>query len=331
VAPVRLDPQGYFRRIPLTPERLTDRITATLDAIVLCHLGVPRLEPREWSLTIDGMVGKSRTLRFDDLLRFPKIEVASIHQCAGSPLQPFEPTRRICNVVWGGARLADVLTPSEPDPAATFLWSYGLDGGTFSDIGIDAYLKDLPRERIAADALIAYEMNGKPLQAENGFPARLVVPGFYGTNSVKWLTRMTFADRRADSPFTTRWYNDPMLDENGAPTGTTRPVWSIAPESVIVAPAPDRTLPVSVPVEIWGWAWADGGVERVEIATCGNDWQPVALEAPDGRQWQRFSLNWTPPTSGQFNLASRATARNGATQPDAGRRNAIYRVPITVA
>jgi DMSO/TMAO reductase YedYZ molybdopterin-dependent catalytic subunit len=330
VPPVRLDPQGYFRRVPLAPERLTDRITATPDAVVLCHLGVPRLGPQDWSLTIDGMVGKPRTLQFDDLLSFPKIEVASIHQCAGSPLQPFEPMRRICNVVWSGARLIDVLAASELDPAATFLWSYGLDWGTFSDVGVDAYLKDLPRERIAADTLIAYEMNGKPLPAENGFPARLVVPGFYGTNSVKWLTRMTLADRRADSPFTTRWYNDPVLDENGAQTGETRPVWSIAPESLIVAPAPDQVLAVSIPVDVWGWAWADGGVERLEIATSGDDWRMATLEAPAGRHWQRFALTWTPSAIGHFDLASRATARNGLIQPDSGRRNAIYRLPVTV-
>ncbi len=67
--------------------------------------------------------------------------------------------------------------------------------------------------------LIAYEMNDAPLPPENGFPARLVVPGFYGTNSVKWLTRMTLQAKRAPGPFTTRWYNDPVLDDAGRDTG----------------------------------------------------------------------------------------------------------------
>jgi DMSO/TMAO reductase YedYZ molybdopterin-dependent catalytic subunit len=73
-------------------------------------------------------------------------------------------------------------------------------------VPVEAYLKDLPLTRIAADILIAFEMNGAPLPPEHGFPARLVVPGFYGTNSVKWLTRMTLTECRASGPFTTRWY-----------------------------------------------------------------------------------------------------------------------------
>jgi DMSO/TMAO reductase YedYZ molybdopterin-dependent catalytic subunit len=329
--PVKLDPPGYYRRVPLTPERLLERATRTEDAIVLCHLGVPRLAREDWSLTIDGMVGRPLTLDFDGLKRFDKTEVGSIHQCAGSPLQPFEPTRRICNVTWGGVRLADVLAQCRPDPAATFLWSYGADGGEFSGVTVDAFLKDLPLERIGADVLIAYELNGAPLPPEHGFPARLVVPGFYGTNSVKWLTRMTLTDRRATSPFTTRWYNDPVLDAAGQPTGDTTPVWSIAPESVIVSPAPGQRLVAGTATEIRGWAWADGGVDRVEITTDnGATWQRAELEAPRGREWQGFACAWTPPRDGEATLASRATARNGLRQPDTGRRNALYRVGVQV-
>ena len=77
--------------------------------------------------------------------------------------------------------------------------------------------------------MIGYELNGSALPAEHGFPARLVVPGFYGTNSVKWLTRMTLTEGRAPGPFSTRWYNDPVLDGAGHETRETTPVWSIAP------------------------------------------------------------------------------------------------------
>ena len=68
-------------------------------------------------------------------------------------------------------------------PRAEYVWSYGADFGEFDGVGIDAYVKDLPIARLEADALVAYEMNGDALPAEHGFPARLVVPGFYGTNS----------------------------------------------------------------------------------------------------------------------------------------------------
>src|SRR5215210_4392500 len=87
-----LEPSGYLRRIPLQPHELHDRITPTKDVIVLCHLGVARLDQASWSLTIDGLVECPTHLQFSDLLGFPKTTVTSVHQCAGNPMQPFEPT-----------------------------------------------------------------------------------------------------------------------------------------------------------------------------------------------------------------------------------------------
>ena len=185
-----LDPAGFFRRIPLEPHQMVERITPTKDIIVLCHLGVPRLSANSWSLTIDGLVSRPVRLTFADLLRYPKHIVTSFHQCAGSPLAPRDPTRRITNVRWAGARLVDVLKDCGVNDAA-YLWASGVDHGEFAGVSVDSYVKDLPVERLHADVLVAYELNDAPLPAENGFPARLVVPGFYGTNSVKWLTRIT--------------------------------------------------------------------------------------------------------------------------------------------
>jgi len=329
---VRLDPRGYFRRIPLTPHEMRDRRTRTQDVIVLCHLGVPRLDRETWTLTVDGLVARPLVVRFDDLLRYPKAEVTSFHQCAGSPLQPFEPTRRVCNITWAGVRLADILAACGPTPSARYVWSYGADYGEFSGDTVDAYIKDLPIDRMSSDVLIAYEMNGASLAPEHGFPARLVVPGFYGTNSVKWLTRMTLSEARAQGPFTTRWYNDPIRDEAGRETGKTRPVWAIAPESVIVAPAPDAVLAAGVKTDIWGWAWADGGVRGLDVSVDGGTiWFPAQLEAARGREWQRFSYTWTPSERGGVVLASRAATANGEVQPTSGQRNAIYEVPVSVA
>jgi DMSO/TMAO reductase YedYZ molybdopterin-dependent catalytic subunit len=331
VGPVELEPKGFFRRLPLAPHQMRDRVTRTEDAIVLCHLGVPRLDRDAWSLTIDGLVERPLTLRFDDLARYPKTEVASFHQCAGSPLQPREPTQRVCNVVWAGARLVDLLADCRPHAAASFLWSYGADHGAFDGVAVDAYCKDLPLARAGNDVLIAYEMNGRALAAEHGFPARLLVPGFYGTNSVKWLTHMTLTAGRAPGPFTTRWYNDPVLDEAGRPTGETTPVWSIAPQSVIVAPAPDASVAAASAHDVWGWAWADSGVASVEVRVGdGGQWRDAELEPPRGRQWQRFSFDWVPRTPGRITLASRATANSGAVQPLSEGRNAVYGVAVTV-
>jgi DMSO/TMAO reductase YedYZ molybdopterin-dependent catalytic subunit len=277
------------------------------------------------------MVERPRTIRFDDLVHYPKTEVATIHQCCGSPLKPFEPKRRVCNITWSGVRLVDVLADCRPRSAAQYIWSYGADSGEFSGVVVDPYLKDVPIARVEDDVLIAYEINGSALPAEHGFPARLIVPGFYGTNSVKWLTRMTLAERRAQGPFTTRWYNDPVLDGTGGETGKATPVWSIAPESLIVSPAPHDTIALSVEREIWGWAWADGGVRSVHVRTDdAATWRLAELEPPRGREWRRFSMPWTPRQSGAVVLASRAEAINGQIQPIRGRRNAIHDVTVNV-
>jgi DMSO/TMAO reductase YedYZ molybdopterin-dependent catalytic subunit len=331
IARARLDPAGPYVRHPLRPHQLRERVTRTEDVIVLCHLGVPQIAAEDWSLSIDGMVRRPTRLTLRDLLQKPRVTLTSIHQCCGSPFKPRIPTRRVCNIVWGGVRLADILAECEPDPSTRYVWSTGQDHGVFEGVRCEAFTKDLPIERAAADVLIAYEMNGAPLRPEHGYPARLVVPGYYGTNSVKWLSHLTLADRRASGPFTTRWYNDEVLDASGRPTGQTTPVGPIAPESIIVSPAPDQVLGIGTDVEIWGWAWADGGVSTVEIAASDGPGNVLAkVEAPAGRAWQRFHAQWRPQHRGSHELRSRAASANGLVQPDAEARNAVHHVPIAV-
>lgn len=329
--PAILDPAGFFRRLPLQPHQLTGRVTRTEDTIVLCHLGVPQIAPDAWSLTVDGLVHEPIRLTLGDLLSRPHAEVASVHQCAGSPLEPSVATRRICNVVWRGVRLTDLLSECGPLQSARFVWSFGVDHGEFAGVACEAYAKDLPIERVGHDVLVAYEMNGKPLRPENGFPVRLVVPGFYGTNSVKWLNRIHLAAARAAGPFTTRWYNDPVRDASGNVTGETTPVWAIAPEAVIVAPAPNAALARGGSVEVWGWAWGDGGIAAAEVSFDNSaTWLPATLEPARDRSWQRFNICWEPERSGAHEIAVRARGRDGGIQPELGARNAIHRVQVVV-
>ena len=319
-----MDPDRTFRRIPLAPHQLLDRITPQRDLFVLGHVGIPRLDAQHWTLSITGLVRSKATLTLDRLRQMPKKKIEAFHQCAGYPANPRIATRRVGNVVWGGVELKGLLDEIGVLPQARFLWSYGCDGGEYEGIRSDLYLKDCPLERIMrGDALLAYEINGGPLDAEHGFPLRLVVPGFYGTNSVKWLSRLHVADRRADGPFTTRLYNDPPA----TPQGAARPVWEIAPESLIVSPAPDDK--VSGAVEICGWAWADGGVTTVEISTDGGQtWVAASLEQQTGRAWQKFRAAWVPEGNGAAVLMSRATDRRGAVQPLADWRNSVHAVRV---
>ncbi|HEY7246001.1 MAG TPA: molybdopterin-dependent oxidoreductase [Xanthobacteraceae bacterium] len=323
----KMEPAGFFRRIPLLPHQMQARLTPTADMIVLCHLGVARLDRAQWSLAIDGLVERPRRLDFTQLTTYPKHALTSFHQCAGSPQQPAEPTQRICNVRWGGTRLADVLRDCGPAPNARYVWSRGADYGAFGGMQHEAYVKDLPIERVPSDVLIAYELNDAPLLPEHGFPARLVVPGFYGTNSVKWLSRLTLAQERAAGAFTRRWYNDPDPEN----PGTKIPVWSVAPQSVIVAPAPGGMNKREAQVEIWGWAWSDEGIARVDVSTDGGrTWGAAELETRKERSWQQFRAQWRPSARGPCTLCSRAISHTGTVQPDSGRRNAIYRVELTV-
>src|SRR5262245_42075085 len=149
---LKMEPARALQRFPLMPAKLVDRQTRVDDAIVLCHLGVARLTRDEWSLVVDGLVERRMTLSFDDLARYPKLEVASVHECCGSPFAPFEPTRRVTNVTWGGARVADLLANCRPAPGARYLWSYGADSGEFSGVRIDAFCKDLLLERVRTGA-----------------------------------------------------------------------------------------------------------------------------------------------------------------------------------
>ena len=322
---------GSFSRSPLPPHQMQERFTPTQNLFVLCHLGVPYLETDSWSLTIDGLVAQPLRLRFSDLTAYPKCTITSFHQCCGSPLQPFEPTRRISNVRWSGARLSDILRDCVPAPEAKYLWSYGADYGEFFGTYHEAYWKDLPLERVPSDVLIAYELNGAPLPAEHGFPVRLVVPGFYGTNSVKWLTRITIAETRATGPFTTRWYNDSVHNAAGNGRSETTPVYAVAPESIIVSPAPGQALQRETPQEVWGWAWADRGIDRVDVSADGGaTWMEAQVEPRVQRAWQRFVLSWRPNGPGRIALCSKAYSSDGVSQPEFGYRNAIHRIDVKV-
>jgi len=328
-----MEPATGVRRVKLKPHETGTRITSADDLFVLAHLGIPRVDPSQWSLTLDGLLRKPRTLLFEDLKARPKKTLEAVHNCCGNPLEPTIPTRRVANVRWGGVDVAALLDEVEVDRHARFLWSYGLDGGDFAGTSSDWYIKDLPLERLAAgDVLLAYELNGAPLPPEHGFPVRLVVPGYYGTNSVKWLWRLRLAEQRADGAFTSTFYNDSQ-DANDVAAGlpARRPVWAIAPDSIIVAPAPGTDVAMGEPTEIWGWAWSFRGVSMVEVSVDGGaSFTRAVLEPRRDWAWQRFSLQWKPRDRGEVLLSARAVDARGAGQPTEGARNSIHTVKIAV-
>jgi DMSO/TMAO reductase YedYZ molybdopterin-dependent catalytic subunit len=329
LAQVPMSQKGLIRRIPLKPHQMTRRLTPIDDVFMLSHLGIPEVDPDQWRLEVAGLVEKSISLSLADLQAFPKESVESVHECAGNPFTPNRPKRRVCNVVWSGARLVDVLNACGLRGNPKYIWSFGADYGELDGDHVDAYGKDLPMQRVdEGDVLIAYELNGEPLPQEHGFPARLFVPGYYGTNSVKWLSRIELADKRYRGLFTAKYYLDVLPGRNGA-RDNGKPVWAIAPESIIRSPAPKST--VSGEVAISGWAWGYHDIRTVEVSTDGaRTWTKARLGKRRAWSWQGFSLRWTPPGPGTYTLMCRATDTENVTQPMNGMRNAVHAVPVTI-
>ncbi len=317
--------QGYFLRIPdCGVHGLKSYITEDTYLFLLAHMGLAAIDPVEWRLDISGMVRQSGSFSLAHLEAMPHHEVTSVHECAGSPLTPTVPKRRVGNVVWRGVRLADVLEQCGLAVGAAFVWTHGLESGDFADLKNEPYVKDLPLAKARSrEVLLATSMNGVPLSSGRGGPVRLVVPGWYGTNSVKWLGALTVTDHRSPGPYTTCFYND------ASPAGP-KPVWGIAPESVVVFPSPHDALLSGEPFLIQGWAWAESGVARVEVRTdVSGAWIPAHLESRIDFGWQRFTLPWTF-RSGQQQVSSRCFDLSGIGQPESGARNAVHTVTVNV-
>ena len=182
--PVVMDPSTPFKRRG-SVSRLRDFITPTEDVHVLAHLGVARVDPEQWELRLDGMVERPLVFDREQLMKLPARELTAVFECYGNPLEPEAPTRSVVNIVWRGIPLAELLARSVVRPEARFVWLEGLDSGTFAGTYCEHYVKDIPVGRaLQDDVLIAFEMIGAPLTQELGFPARAVVPGFFGTYSV---------------------------------------------------------------------------------------------------------------------------------------------------
>ncbi len=323
-----MDPAGTTRvLVPVV--RLRSFLTPTEDFFVIAHMGIARMAADSWALRIEGAVARPRILSYVNLTAMPARPLTAVHECYGNPVEPEVPTRRVAHVTWLGVPLRDVLEPAGLRPEARCVWLEGADHGTFANVHSERYIKDLPLDKaLDLDTLLAYAVNGAPLSAEHGFPVRVVAPGFFGTNSVKWLTRIYVSDRRPESLYTTRLYNREV------PVGGTterRPVRELDVHSVIVEPGEGDAL-ASGARSVCGWGWSIHEVARVEVSTDGGTtWADARLEPRQARYaWQRFTLDWPVPAAGTYRLCCRATDCRGRGQPASG-RNRIHTITVDVA
>lgn len=322
-----MDPaETYRRQIPVS--QLTSFLTPTESVYVIAHMGIAHLSADDWALRIEGAVERPMRLTHAELLGRPAETLEGVLECFGNPVEPEVATRRVGNVRWRGTRLWPLLEEAGVLPRASLVWLEAPDHGTFAGTSSDRYVKDVPLEIVRTrPVLLAWELNGAPLTPEHGFPVRAIVPGFFGTNSVKWLTRIYLADVRPESLFTTRLYNRPVTVDGQE---RREPVRDLDVHAVITAPAEgDALAPGARTVE--GWAWSAGPVRKVEVSTDGAvTWHEAHLEPRrEGYVWQRFTFAWTPPAAGPHRIACRATDEQGRLQPPTG-RNRIHAVNVTV-
>jgi DMSO/TMAO reductase YedYZ molybdopterin-dependent catalytic subunit len=152
-----------------------------------------------------------------------------------------------------------------------------------------------------------------------------VAPGWYATNSVKWLRKLHVTDRRADGPFTTTWYNDTDA------SGVRRPVWAVAPDSAITTPAAGEKISAGE-MTVHGWSWGEHEIARVDLSTDGGlTWRPADLSSRIGKSWQAFSAGVRFDQSGPNRIISRATDVQGEVQPMSGARNASVAIEVQIS
>ncbi len=314
--------KGFHIRHPPKPHQLSEAITKDEDLFQTIHMGAVDVDIEKWLLVVDGLVKRPYALSFTQLLKLPSTSLQSVHECFGSPVAPATTALwRVGNVVWTGVTLRTLLALAESFPIANFVWTEGLDSGTFAGVDADRYQKDLPIHKAwSEEVLVAYQMNGHPLTRERGGPVRLVVPGWFGTNSTKWLCRLSLREGRAPAPYTTRFYN---VEDQDDPQHRMKPVWEVDVNSMIVRPAPG-TIVHDSNVDVEGWAWSHDGVANVQIQIDDDVWKEARLEPRTDFRWQKFTLQLALST-GEHTLRARATSVGGKSQPSAKRRNHIHK------
>jgi DMSO/TMAO reductase YedYZ molybdopterin-dependent catalytic subunit len=328
---LRLDPSGFYIRHPPPPHELNTYMTPDDKLFQTIHMGAAIIDPNLYKIVIDGLVIRPYAITFSDLQHMPRSSITAFHECYGSPLKPpIEACLRVGNVTWTGVKLSHLLSLAGLPPSTDnlFVWSSGLDRGTFAGIHADRYQKDIPMTKaLASEVLVAYEMNGEPLSKERGGPARLVVPGYFGTNSAKWLCRLEVRAERAPGPYTTTFYNE--RDPDGPSGKATRPVWGVDVNSMIVKPEPGEIVQ-GPGVLVEGWAWSEDGVRSVSVSGDGGINSHLTTVYPRFEfGWQRFeaTLKLEP---GRHCIVARATCVSGHKQPLEGRRNHVHCVEMHV-
>lgn len=315
-----------FRNRGMPLEALQYPVTPTGLHYLLIHFDIPVIDQTDWRLEIGGLVERPITLDLETIKAMPKVTRKVTMECAGngrarmSPRPVSQPwlNGAIGTAEWTGTPLADILKEATPTPEAVDFVFTGQDAGMEAG-EMQRYQRSLTIAQAMGDeALLVYAMNGAPLEPQHGFPLRLLVPGWYGMTSVKWLRHIEAIDRRFDGHYMdgTYRYRD-SVDVPGEPVTHQRV------RSLMVPPGmPDfynrkRMVPAGQH-RLIGRAWAGPrAITKVEVSTdAGQTWTEADLEASNAACcWQGWTFDWAA-SIGETTLQVRATDEAGETQPD---------------
>jgi sulfane dehydrogenase subunit SoxC len=291
---------------------------------LLTHYDIPFVDDQSWRLEISGLVDLTLSLSLDDLRDRPSVSHTVTMECAGNgrarllPRPVSQPwlNEAVGTMRWTGTPLAGVLREAGLDPRASDVVFTSLDHGV--ERGVEqSYQRGLSLDDALRDeVLLAYACNDAPMPPQHGFPLRLLVPGWYGMTSVKWLSSIDVVDEPFDG-YQMQAYR--LRQVSGEPgEALTR----IDPRALLVPPgSPDfmsrrRFLPAGHTL-LEGRAWSGwGDVTRVEVSTDGGtSWRDAELEPAVGPYaWRRWTLDWAA-TPGEHALRTRATDATGRIQP----------------
>ena len=332
----------------------TTDLTPNEAFFVRWHLsGIPTsVDKRTFRLEVNGHVHNPLSLSLQKLRsKFEPVSLVALCQCAGNSRSFFEPrvpggqwgNGAMSNARWTGVRLKDVLDAAGVKPSAVEVGLRGLDTAPLPQM--PRYEKSLPIDRARdTEVLIAYEMNDAPLPMLNGFPIRLVVPGWYSTYWVKSLNSITVFDQ----PLKTFWMDtayripdNPRAAETSQELAkVTVPITRMSVHSIFVKPSPNEQLVVGKSYTLQGVA-SDGGsgIRKVEVSTDdGKTWSDATLGTDLGKySWRLWRIEWRPPAQGSYRLQVRATTEDGQQQVKSQwnrsgyQRDVIEHVDVVVA
>jgi DMSO/TMAO reductase YedYZ molybdopterin-dependent catalytic subunit len=309
------------RGMPL--EALRYDITPVGLHYLLVHFDIPPLDPTNWRLQIGGNVDRDVELSLDELRSRPATTLAVTMECAGNGRARLEPrpmsqpwlSEAIGTAEWTGTSLAGVLEDAGVQSDTVEFVFTGADHGIEGDEELD-YARSLPlAEAMRPEVLVAYEMNGRPLEPQHGFPLRLIVPGWYGMTSVKWLSSIEAVTEPFRGFHQAEAYRYQRSEEDPG-----EPVTRIRPRALMIPPGfPDfperrRYLGRGV-VQLEGRAWSGiAPISRVEVGVDG-EWSEATLAEPRGDwAWRAWSHEWEA-SPGEHIISCRAVDASGAAQP----------------